>query len=184
MKHLRAASTLSPALLACAALAACVPRPVETPPPVSQPAPTPAPAPPPAAVITAPQNWMDAPATPGNWTYRATPGGSQALFGQMETDALLTIQCTRGAGQVLIVRAGNAAGPVPMRILTETQARALTASPNPGAMPSLIAALPARDPLLDAMALSKGRIAVETTGLPTVYAPSWPEISRVIEDCR
>lgn len=127
---------------------------------------------------------MDAPATPGDWTYRSTAGGSQALFGRGGTDALLTIQCTRGAGQVLIVRSGNSSGPVPMRILSETQARALTASPNPGALPSLIASLPARDPLLDALALSKGRFAVETTGLPTVYAPSWPEISRVIEDCR
>lgn len=127
---------------------------------------------------------MDVPATPGDWTYRATPGGSQALFGRSQAEALLTIQCTRNAGQVLIVRPGNAAAPVPMRILTETQVRALTASPNRGELPSLIASLPARDPLLDAMALSKGRFAVETAGLPTIYAPSWPEVSRVIEDCR
>jgi hypothetical protein len=25
---------------------------------------------------------------------------------------------------------------------------------------------------------------VEVAGLPPVYAPSWPEVSRVIEDCR
>ncbi|MDG2003332.1 MAG: hypothetical protein P8J20_08375 [Novosphingobium sp.] len=44
--------------------------------------------------------------------------------------------------------------------------------------------LPASDPLLDAMAFSRGRFAVETAGLPTLYVPSWPEVSRVIEDCR
>ena len=46
------------------------------------------------------------------------------------------------------------------------------------------AGLPARDPLLDAMAFSKGRFAVEVAGLPTLYLPSWIEVSRVIEDCR
>jgi hypothetical protein len=34
------------------------------------------------------------------------------------------------------------------------------------------------------MALSKGRFAVQTLGLPALYIPAWPEITRVIEDCR
>jgi len=33
------------------------------------------------------------------------------------------------------------------------------------------------------MALSKGRFAVETQGLETLYVPAWPEMTRVIEDC-
>jgi hypothetical protein len=44
--------------------------------------------------------------------------------------------------------------------------------------------LPARDPLLDAIAFSRGRFAVAVPGEPTLYVPSWTEISRVIEDCR
>ena len=41
-----------------------------------------------------------------------------------------------------------------------------------------------RDPMLDAMAFSRGRFVIEAEGLSPVYAPSWPEVSRVIEDCR
>mgnify|MGYP006891167444 CR=1 FL=1 len=43
--------------------------------------------------------------------------------------------------------------------------------------------LNATDPLLDAMALTKGRFAVEV-GAAKLYLPSWAEVSRVIEDCR
>jgi hypothetical protein len=46
------------------------------------------------------------------------------------------------------------------------------------------AELAASDPLLDAMAFTKGRFAVETAGQETLYVPAYPEISRVIEDCR
>lgn len=42
----------------------------------------------------------------------------------------------------------------------------------------------ADDPILDAMAITKGRFAIETPGLPTLYIPAWVEVSRVIEDCR
>jgi hypothetical protein len=68
-----------------------------------------------------------------------------------------------------------------MRILTETTERTLSVAPREGAS---AAQLGARDPLLDAMAFSKGRFAVEVTGLPMLYLPAWPEVTRVIEDCR
>lgn len=183
MKKLRALATLPSITVACLAAASCVP-----PPPEKTPAPTlkstSVPTPAPANVITAPKNWMDAPATPGDWSYRLTAGGSQALFGNDVSGTQLTLQCSRDAGQVLLVRRGDAAGPVPMRILTESESRAVTGTPDRGAVPSLVVSIPTRDRLLDAMAISKGRIAVETPGLPTIYAPSWPEITRVIEDCR
>jgi len=41
-----------------------------------------------------------------------------------------------------------------------------------------------RDPLLDQIAFSRGRFTIEVAGQPPLYLPSWPEISRVIEDCR
>ncbi len=187
MRNLRAPAILPIMAAACLAAAGCMPQPPRPapPPPMSQPAavamPAPAPAP---AVAAAPLNWLDAEQTPGDWKYRTAPGGSQALFGQPGAGAQLTLECSRSAGQVLLVRAGDAGGPVPMRILTETQARVVTSSPDRSAMPVMVAALPAGDPLLDAMAISKGRFAVETTGMATIYAPSWPEVSRVIEDCR
>ncbi|MDZ4308773.1 hypothetical protein [Allopontixanthobacter sp.] len=186
VKNLRALTILPVLAAASLTAAGCVPRPPQRlPPPMSQPAPAPAAAAVPMPPIApAPQNWMDAPATPGDWVYRATPGGSQALFGAEETEAEFMLQCTRASGQIALVRVDEAPGPVPMRILTETQDWTLTATPAGSHLPTVFAQLPARDPLLDAMALSKGRFAVETTGMQTLYLPSWPEISRVIEDCR
>ncbi|OGS58641.1 MAG: hypothetical protein A3J40_10805 [Erythrobacter sp. RIFCSPHIGHO2_12_FULL_63_10] len=175
-------------LIACATLllAACVPaRPEPVPPPVSGPAPAPAPASVPAPVIAPPSaNWIDAPATPGDWGYRATPGGSQALFGLGETEAEFMIECNRAAGRITLVRVDEASGPVPMQILTQTQSKILTATPDGGDLPTVSAQLSARDPLLDAMAISKGRFAVEVSGMQTLYLPAWAEVTRVIEDCR
>ncbi len=94
------------------------------------------------------------------------------------------LQCTRASGQIALVRIHEASGPVPMRILTETQDRVLTATPAGSPLPTVFAQLPARDSLLDAMAISRGRFAVEVSGMQTLYLPAWPEVSRVIEDCR
>jgi hypothetical protein len=71
-----------------------------------------------------------------------------------------------------------------MRIRTETAQRLITAQASADGRPMLIANLPSNDRLLDAMALSRGRFAVETGGMETLYLPAWPEITRVIEDCR
>lgn len=171
-------------LTATLAVAACVPpAPEPTPPPVTRPTTAPVAAPPPM-VSAPPANWMDNPATPGDWSYRTTSGGSQALFGAPGTGTRLTLQCSRANRQVLAVRAGQASASVPMRILTESSTRTVTATPDNGGTPGLIASFAANDPFLDAMAISKGRFAVEVSGLDTLYIPSWPEVTRVIEDCR
>lgn len=41
-----------------------------------------------------------------------------------------------------------------------------------------------RDPILDAMAFSRGRFAVEAGGLRSMAIPNWAELGRVVEDCR
>jgi hypothetical protein len=48
----------------------------------------------------------------------------------------------------------------------------------------LNATLPASDRFLDAIAFSRGRFAVEVQGLERLVLPTWPELARVIEDCR
>ena len=155
------------------ALAACVSQTTPPPPPPTQKPPErPTPPPPPP-----PSNWMDAPRTPGDWSYQQ----DRATYGRPGGAPLFTLACERQAGRITLARAGSAPSRVGMRILTETTSRTLDATPS-GA--NLSAALPVRDPLLDAMAFSKGRFAVETSGLPTLYLPSWSEVSRVIEDCR
>ena len=42
----------------------------------------------------------------------------------------------------------------------------------------------ALDPLLDAVAFSRGRAAFSDSGQPTLVVPSWAEAARVVEDCR
>ena len=42
----------------------------------------------------------------------------------------------------------------------------------------------ASDTVLDQIAYSRGRFAVEAQGLDTLILPAWAEVGRVIEDCR
>ncbi len=180
-RHFRAAALFAPALFALAACTAEPNVPPRTATPTPQPAPQPRPTPKPVPV---PENWMDAPRTPGTWHYQPVSGGTQALYDDAHGQAAFIMQCDRGMGTIILARPGAANGPAPMRVLTETQARLLDARPYAMESPALAARLSARDPLLDAMAFSKGRFAIEIAGLPTLYLPSWTEVSRVIEDCR
>ena len=120
------------------------------------------------------------PITPGNWHWRMEGSRSVARFG----GELLVLSCNRDAGLITLIRPGTASGAVPVTIQTTTVSRTLSATSEPGPPPVITLSLPARDRLLDAMAFSRGRFAVETAGLPTLYVPSWTEVSRVIEDCR
>ena len=162
--------------MACAAVAACVPPPQATPAPTPAPAPapTPSPVPTPAPVPTF-SSWMDAPLTPGDWAY----SGGVARFAQH-----LTMRCDRQAGAVEIARAGTSGATTQMIVRAEAMERGIAAQPNESNPSWIVARVPARDPLLDAMAFSKGRFAVELAQLPTLYVPSYPEVTRVIEDCR
>ncbi len=181
------------ALAGSLALAACVPpapeptpAPSPSPTPVATATPTPAPAPPPQVVTPTYDNWMDAPQTPGDWTYVNEPGETLAIFGTGRTPETvdLIIRCDLATRRVGIARSGGAAGQVEMLVRTETQDRTLTASPVDSAAPLIVSELSATDRLLDAIAFSKGRFAIETAVTPPLFAPAWPEITRVIEDCR
>ncbi|RPF70746.1 hypothetical protein [Aurantiacibacter spongiae] len=169
------------------ALTGCVP-----PAPEPTPAPTPAPtvARPEAAPVRIPtpsfDNWMDYPATPGDWSYVAEPGQTMAVFGtdRSPEGIALIMACDLATRRVSIGRKGNAAGQVDMTVRTETRDQVLTAGPVQSRAPLLVAQLAASDPLLDAIAFSKGRFALEVTGTDTIYVPAYPEITRVVEDCR
>lgn len=178
-------STLRASLIAatCIALASCVTAPPEPEPAPPAPAPSPAPAPPPPEQ-PAYDNWMDAPRTPGDWYFRTTASGSQAVYGPANSEAIFALTCNRAERTVTLTRAGSAAGATTMHIRTETRERTLSAQAAGAGLSTIAATLPATDPLLAAMAFSKGRFAVETQGLATLYIPSWPEVTRVIEDCR
>jgi len=107
-------------------------------------------------------------------------GRSTARFG----GDVLTVTCDRATGAITFARTGIAEGQVPMTVVTEAVTRPVTGLAQAGPAPVVTLSFTSSDPILDAMAFSRGRFALEATGLPTLYLPSWPELSRVIEDCR
>lgn len=137
-------------------------------------------------VIRAPlsDDWINAPLTLGRWTYENRGSLSLAVFTEPGRGAVMAIQCRAPSGEIWLVMAGQAVASPTMQVRTETTTRAIAAQLNVSDRSNVTAALNGRDPLLDAMALSKGRFAVETEGLPPLILPSWAEVTRVIEDCR
>lgn len=149
--------------------------------PPHRPAPSPvvAPVPVPAPPQT---DWRRAPATPGNWVWSNEAGRSTARF----AGGLVVLRCDRASSSVILSRAARSSAPDPAAITIRTSAltKSLAAAADRGPPASLSVRIPASDPLLDAMALSRGRFALETGGEPALYVPSWTEVSRVVEDCR
>jgi len=175
--HFRGSIIVALSLSAAACVAPRTPPPAR---PAATPTPRPTPTPTPAATYT---SWMDVPQTPGDWRYGPVPGGSAATFGSGAGAPPFTIRCVRASRTIDLVRAGTFNGNAAMTVRTETATRTLAGLPLMESA-DLRAELAARDPLLDAMAFSKGRFAIETPGVPPLYLPSWPEVTRVIEDCR
>jgi hypothetical protein len=127
---------------------------------------------------------MDAPATQGSWNYQNRGSVTLAIFTAPAGNALFAIQCRAPSREVWLVIAGQSVASPTMQVRTETTTRAVNAQLITDQLSNVTAALSGSDPLLDAIALSKGRFAVETEGLPPLYLPSWAEVTRVIEDCR
>jgi hypothetical protein len=172
------AAALSALLVSCAAPPKPVPQP--RPPEISQPRPVPTPAPLPLP----PADWRDAPQTRGTWTWAMSGDRSTASFGLPGQTPLAMLSCDPANRQVLLARAGAAPTAVPLAVATTSQRRPLLSDPARSPAGFLVVVLPARDALLDAIAFSRGRFALEAAGLETLYLPSYPEISRVVQDCR
>jgi len=118
----------------------------------------------------------------GAWSYRATNGGSEADFVALTGGVQLKIRCNRAARTVSVVRTGVAAAAPALSIWTTSQSRSVPSRFL--ATKELVADIAATDPLLDAIAFSRGRFATGASGAPMVAVPAWPEPKRVIEDCR
>lgn len=111
-------------------------------------------------------------------------GRSTASFVSPGGDAIATLTCDRASARVLVARRGDAAAAVPMALTSTFGTRPLTSEPLRSSPGWVVAELHSNDPMLNSIAFSRGRFALEVAGLETLYLPSWPEISRVIEDCR
>ena len=71
-----------------------------------------------------------------------------------------------------------------MIVRTSSISKTLPLQPTGGQPPCVATALTPADPTLDALAFSRGRIAIEVDGAQNIAIPVWSEIGRVVEDCR
>lgn len=172
--------TLAVAAMALLGSCAVPPPPTAAPPPAPPPVSKPAPLPPPAPAA----NWRDVPITPGDWRWSMADGKSTATFTAPGGAVLVRLTCEKFLGEVRLSRAGTGTGHVPMALTTTTGTRPLLSEPTIAAPGWIVAQLRAADPVLDAVAFSRGRFALDVAGAAPLYLPSWPEISRVVEDCR
>jgi hypothetical protein len=136
----------------------------------------------PQPVVQPTGHWLDWPLSPGAWVYRQDERGSIALFGPANADALVTLRCDKRIGRLFLSRRGNIGDSVTVRTSSTSKTIAVLTT---GGIPAYVASeLQTGDPLPDAMAYSRGRIALEVPGLLNIAIPVWSEIGRVTEDCR
>ena len=131
-----------------------------------------------AALAQAPVASVDAyrnrPLTTGAWTLLLAAESSEARYGEAGRPARLTLRCDMAARRVRITRPDRTPGTI--TIVTSSMTRTLTA---PGEVL-------ASEPLLDAIAFSRGRFVVlaPASSGDALIIPAWPEAARIAEDCR
>jgi hypothetical protein len=116
----------------------------------------------------------------GSWNYASA--GGEATFLNASAMPQLTIRCDRTTRRISISKPATVVAPF-LNVWTSSAARNVPASFDP-ATKRVTIQLAAYDPLLDALAFSRGRFAVYVAGSPPLVLPAWPEVARVIEDCR
>ncbi len=159
-------------------LASCAPR---RPEPAPLPPPPPAPAPPPQPIPPPPLAWQDAPLSPGDWTYRDEGGRSSAMYGS-GGGTVFVLRCEANRSVTLARTAVPGIQAASIVVRTSFGERRLPATV--AHLTDAMASLARSDALLDEMAFSRGRFAVEADGAPLLILPTWPEIARIAEDCR
>ena len=123
-----------------------------------------------------------APPITGNWTYAPTTDGSEAVFANSASNSQLWVHCMRATRRVTIARPASAAAPF-INVWTSSLSRSVASSYDP-ATGRLTIDLANFDPLLDAIASSRGRVAFTVGTQPALVVPPWAQVARVIEDCR
>ncbi len=97
--------------------------------------------------------------------------------------ALLQLTCLT-KGTVQLTHAGTTTSAVPLGVTTSAGTFPLMSDPLVAGASGVTVTLPAGAPVLDALAYSRGRFVIEVAGLAPSYLPAWPEVARVVEDCR
>lgn len=110
---------------------------------------------------------------------------SLAQYGLSGQPALFALRCDVGTRNIVFSRSGSLMTPnAAMLFTTSFGTFSLAAGNGGGQPPAMVAQAFARDPHLDQLAFSRGRFLVDVAGQPRLVLPSWPEVARVIEDCR
>ncbi len=164
-----------PSLLLTLAFASCVAPSIDAPPPRAVPVTV---APPPVA---APLPVVPGAVEPGNWSYAATKTGSSARFGAGGATAF-AVEC-EAANRNIVLRVLRANPSAPDTTVVLRASTMLKSVPVSGGGAFGTARLTARDPILDALAFSRGKFGVSVDGRER-WLPAWPEVARVVEDCR
>jgi hypothetical protein len=130
-----------------------------------------------ATGVATPDGWTEAPATPGDWVWSVKDDRSQANF----RNGLFFLSCDKLGEVITLSRRGTSTEPVVVTVLTEHESRSYFGM---GTKTTIDVKIDPQDSLLDAMAFARGTFGIHVAGLETIYVPSWPEVTRVIEDCR
>jgi len=127
-----------------------------------------------AAPLATVDAYRGRPLAPGYWTVRLAAESSEASYGVAGSPVRLTLRCNLAVRRVRISRPDRPAGAI--TIITSSLTRTLVA---PGEVVAF-------DPLLDAIAFSRGRFIVMTPASSgdALIIPAWPEAARIAEDCR
>ena len=123
-------------------------------------------------------------ATPiaGTWSYAPVKDGSEAVFANDAGSPQLWVHCNRATRRVTISRTATAAAPA-LNVWTSSLTKSVASSFSPTTS-RLTIDLANFDPLLDAIASSRGRVGFTVGTQPSLVVPPWAEPVRVIEDCR
>ncbi len=129
-------------------------------------------------------DWTDWDISPGIWIYRDDRRGSIALFGEPGENATFMIRCDENRGRLYLSRAGEVGDNATMTLRASSGLQSFSAYNSGGSVDYVAVTIAPDDIVLDRIAFSRGRFAVETEGLRSIAVPIWPEFTRVVEDCR
>ncbi len=133
--------------------------------------------------------WTSWPIAAGKWSYGNANNTTFALFGKSQRDPVIVIRCETASKQIIFARvlefSKGQASTMRVRASDGMQSWA-TQIGSTGSLNGVyhgVTLLPT-DPMLDFMVFSRGRFAMEVEGETSLAVPAWPEMARVIEDCR
>ena len=118
----------------------------------------------------------------GSWSYAQVADGSEAVFNNVSDYPQLWVHCSRATRQVTIARPASGPAAV-MSVWTSSATRAVPSTFNPSTG-RLTIDFSNYDPLLDAIATSRGRLGFMIGSGPALVVPAWADVARIIEDCR